>query len=157
MPKEIERKFLVNGSDWKTVRPEFFRQGYLNTDPERTVRVRIADEKAWLTIKGITRGCTRSEFEYSLPLKNAEELLELCEKPIIEKLRYKVPVEGHLWEVDEFLGENEGLVLAEIELEEEGQRIILPVWIEREVTDDPRYYNANLVEHPFRRWSDESA
>lgn len=153
MAKEIERKFLVTGDGWRQAEPVRYRQGYLSTDPGRTVRVRIAGDRAKLTIKGKTAGCTRSEFEYSIPLEDAEELLELCEQPIIDKDRRKIDVGGFTWEVDEFHGENGGLILAEIELDAEGRRFPLPGWVGREVTDDPRYYNANLVTNPVARWS----
>lgn len=155
MSKEIERKFLVTGDGWKIGEGTLYRQGYLNTHPERTVRVRTDSGTARITIKGKTVGCTRSEFEYSIPPEDAEALLALCEKPVISKHRYRVWVEGLTWEVDEFHGENEGLVLAEIELESEDQEFSLPEWIGPEVTGDPRYYNANLVTHPFSRFSHE--
>jgi CYTH domain-containing protein len=151
--EEIERKFLVDGSEWRTLgRGEVFRQGYLSTVKERTVRIRVVGEQAWITVKGLTVGATRSEFEYSIPLADAEQMLELCEQPIIEKTRYVVEMGGLRWEVDEFTGANRGLVVAEVELDDPDQSIELPDWIGTEVTDDPRYYNANLIDHPYSAW-----
>lgn len=153
MAEEIERKFLVDGSEWRTLgRGEVFRQGYLSTVKERTVRIRVVGEQAWITVKGLTVGATRSEFEYSIPLADAEQMLELCEQPIIEKTRYVVEMGGLRWEVDEFTGANRGLVVAEVELDDPDQSIELPDWIGTEVTDDPRYYNANLIDHPYSAW-----
>ena len=153
MAKEIERKFLVNGDAWKRSKGTLYRQGYLSTVKERTVRVRLEGERAVLTIKGITRGATRAEFEYEIPFEDAEQLLDdLCERPLIEKTRYKIEHAGLTWEVDEFLNENTGLVVAEVELESEDQQFDLPEWLGEEVTRDPRYYNANLVSHPFTKW-----
>lgn len=130
-----------------------YRQGYLSTAPERTVRVRTAGDKGYLTIKGPSRGASRLEFEYEIPLQEANQLLdELCHRPLIEKRRYKIPLGGLTWEVDEFFGENDGLILAEIELRDEHQAFDRPVWLGQEVTGDPRYYNANLVSHPYSRW-----
>lgn len=153
MGREIERKFLVAGNGWRSNSGVEIRQGYLNDDKERTVRVRTAGDQAWLTIKGITRGATRSEYEYAIPFEEAEMLLdELCLRPLIEKRRYRVAHDGDLWEVDEFFGDNEGLVVAEIELESEDQPFSRPDWLGEEVTGDPRYYNVNLVSHPYRDW-----
>lgn len=150
---EIERKFLVNtslfpGSD----RKEIIRQGYLSVDPERVVRVRIEGERAWLTIKGKMQGITRQEFEYPIPAGDAETLLTLTLFPPLEKIRHRIDYEGVLWEVDEFLGVNQGLVLAEAELETESQDMTLPPWVGMEVTSDRRYYNNRLSQHPFREW-----
>src|SRR5262245_40362257 len=151
MGKEIERKYLVEGDQWSSGKGTTYRQGYLSTVKERTVRVRLAGDKAFLTIKGLTQGATRSEYEYEIPARDAEEMLDkLCERPLIEKRRYKVEHAGLTWEVDEFFGDNQGLVVAEVELKSEGQAIELPAWIGKEVTDDPRYFNANLVKHPYR-------
>lgn len=153
MAEEIERKFLVDGSEWRTLgRGEVFRQGYLSTVKERTVRIRVVGEQAWITVKGLTVGATRSEFEYSIPLADAEQMLELCEQPIIEKTRHVVDAGGLRWEIDEFTGANRGLVVAEVELDDPDQSIELPDWIGAEVTDDPRYYNANLIAHPYSVW-----
>lgn len=154
MPKEIEHKFLVKGDLYKALATgEFIRQGFLNTDKERVVRVRIKGEKAWITIKGISKGASRAEFEYEIPLEDAHYLLDnICEQPTISKHRYAIPFGGFTWEVDEFHGDNEGLVLAEIELPAEDTVFDLPSWIGTEVTGDPRYYNANLVKNPYKDW-----
>jgi len=154
MGKEIERKFLVIGDEWRKLADgTSYRQGYLSTVKERTVRVRTIDDKGFLTIKGITVGATRLEYEYEIPALEAGELLEaLCEKPIVEKHRYKIPYEGFIWEVDEFHGVNEGLIVAEIELPSEDQEFIKPEWIGEEVSGDPRYFNSNLIKHPFTQW-----
>jgi adenylate cyclase len=152
MALEIERKFLVRDDEWRDVEGLVFRQGYLSTIKERTVRVRIDGNDAKLTVKGINRGAVRKEFEYDIPLEDAEELLTLCEQPLIEKVRRRIEHEGLIWEVDEFLGENAGLVIAEVELEREDQPLTKPAWIGEEVTDDPRFYNVNLVHHPFNKW-----
>jgi CYTH domain-containing protein len=154
MAEEIERKFLVRGDGWRDAPATAYRQGYLSTTAERTVRVRVAGETAKLTVKGASRGATRAEFEYEIPVEDAEAMLEgLCERPLIEKRRHRVPYGGLTWEVDEFFGENRGLVVAEVELEREDQEFEKPPWVGSEVTADPRYFNANLVRHPFRRWS----
>lgn len=156
MAKEIERKFLVEGDAWRTAEGQVYRQGYLNTDKERTVRVRTIGEQGYLTVKGITRGATRAEFEYLIPVGEADQMLDsLCEKPLIEKKRYKVQNQGHLWEIDEFSGVNEGLILAEIELGSEDEPFARPPWLGEEVTDDPRYFNANLVDHPYSEWDEQ--
>ena len=154
MAKEIERKFLVSGEDWRALaRGTRYRQGYLSTVKERTVRVRTIDDKGFLTVKGISVGATRSEYEYEIPAADADEMLNaLCEKPIIEKNRYKIPLGGITWEVDEFLGVNDGLIVAEVELQSEDQSFPKPAWIGEDVTDDPRYFNANLIARPFSTW-----
>ena len=154
MGKEIERKFLIKGNDWKKNSKEvLFRQGYLSTVKERTVRVRTIDNKGFLTIKGITVGATRAEYEYEISVSDANEMLDsLCEKPIIEKTRTKIEYKGLIWEVDEFFGENEGLVVAEVELVSEDQEPAIPEWIGEEVTGDPRYFNSNLIKNPFKNW-----
>jgi CYTH domain-containing protein len=154
MGKEIERKFLVKEDDaWRQVVGTVYRQGYLSTVKERTVRVRTIGNKGFLTIKGVTVGATRLEYEYEIPVGEAKELLDvLCERPLIEKTRRVIEFDGVLWELDEFFGENEGLVLAEVELEEEQQIFEKPAWIAQEVTDDARYFNANLVAHPYSQW-----
>jgi len=156
MAREIERKFIVVGTTWKAgalgVR---FRQGYLSTVKERTVRVRTEGTRAVLTVKGPTSGITRLEFEYEIPLDEANRMLdELCERPLVDKTRYRVDVGGLIWEIDEFHGDNDGLVLAEIELTSPDQAFVRPAWIGREVSYDPRYFNANLVAHPYRTWAD---
>ena len=154
MAQEIERKFLVVGDAWrKRAKGMVYRQGYLSTVKERTVRVRIVGAKGYLTVKGITVGATRTEFEYEIPVADADTMLdELCIRPLIEKTRYKIPFDGLVWEVDEFAGDNDGLVVAEVELSHEDQELRLPNWIGEEVTGDPRYYNANLVAHPYKAW-----
>lgn len=155
MGKEIEKKFLLATDDWRLLGTgERYCQGYLNAEKGRTVRVRTISERGILTIKGPSSGATRLEFEYDIPLQDAQEMLhELCRKPLIEKIRYKIEFAGFIWEIDEFKGDNEGLLLAEIELEYEGQNFAIPPWIGREVTGDHRYYNANLVANPFSKWS----
>jgi len=157
MGKEIEKKFLITGDDWRRLGTgELYCQGYLNSEKGRTVRVRIINDRGILTIKGPNVGATRLEYEYDIPLAEAREMLDrLCHKPLIEKTRYTVPFAGFTWEVDEFKGENDGLLFAEIELEYEGQDFTKPSWIGKEVTDDSRYYNANLVKNPFSNWKNE--
>lgn len=156
MGQEIERKYLIKGDAWREgAVGTLFRQGYLNSAKERVVRARTMGEKAALTIKGIATGATRLEFEYEIPLADAQQLLELCEPPLIEKTRYKIPYQGLVWEIDEFHGANEGLIVAECELESEDQAIDKPDWVGEEVTGDPRYFNSNLITHPFSKWSAE--
>jgi CYTH domain-containing protein len=154
MPIEIERKFLVVSEGWRHgVTGTLFRQGYLCTDPERTVRVRLAGDRGTLTIKGKTEGISRAEFEYPIPAAEVADMLDrLCLRPLIEKKRYRLEHAGRVWEIDEFFGDNEGLILAEVELESEEALLELPPWIGREVSDDPRYYNASLVQHPYSKW-----
>jgi len=151
---EIERKFLVRKELWVPPKSGIrIRQGYLCLDPERTVRIRLAGEAGYLTIKGASSGGARSEFEYPLPAEEAGELLgNLCHKPLIEKIRYRIKVGRHLWEVDEFFGDNVGLLLAEVELVDMTEEVEQPEWVGSEVTDDPRYYNAALIRHPFSEW-----
>ena len=152
MATEIERKFLVKGDGWRSLGVgEIYRQGYIANNNGRTVRVRVVGEQGYLTIKGSTTGMKRAEFEYKIPVEDAQELLEtLCDRPLIEKTRYKILMGDLIWEVDEFWGENQGLILAEVELETEDQNIDIPDWIGEEVTSDPRYYNSNLVKNPFK-------
>lgn len=154
MGTEIERKFLVTGNEWRDMAAGIrYRQGYLSSGKERTIRVRIAGDRAFLTIKGETSGISRMEYEYPIPVEDADVLLaELCEQPIIEKKRYTISYQGFVWEVDEFFGENEGLLVAEIELESEGQKFAKPPWIGKEVSSDRRYANASLVKNPFSTW-----
>ncbi|MDB5747570.1 MAG: adenylate cyclase [Massilia sp.] len=156
MGVEIERKFLVTGGAWRTLgEPTLLRQGYLSLDPERTVRVRIEGSSGTLTIKGKNRGATRGEWEYPIPVQEAAELLDtLCHQPLVEKVRHRIVVGPHTWEVDEFLGANAGLVVAEIELRSEEDRFDRPEWIGLEVTDDKRYFNSNLIRHPYSTWKD---
>jgi len=155
MATEIERKFLVKDDTWRGLgKGSHYRQGYLSTEPDRTVRVRVAAGKGYLTIKGRTVDATRAEYEYVIPLADADTMLdELCERPLIEKTRYRINQQGLVWEVDEFEGENAGLVIAEVELASADQVVALPDWVGEEVTTDPRYYNANLIANPFSRWS----
>ncbi len=152
MAVEIERKFLVKGDAWRQVHGVRINQGYLNRDKERTVRVRIAGARAFLTIKGLTTGATRAEFEYEIPIADGQALLKLCEHPIIEKIRRTISEGEGVWEVDEFLGENAGLVVAEIELPSEAQAFERPPWLADEVTYDARYFNSSLAECPYRMW-----
>ncbi len=153
MAAEIERKFLVKSGSWREgPAGEWICQGYLCTDPERTVRVRVKGDRGYLTVKGASRGIERAEFEYPVPLEDAKALLAMCRGPLLEKVRHERQVGGHLWEIDEFRGENEGLVIAEIELEEEGEEFEMPEWAGEEVSEDPRYYNACLARHPWREW-----
>lgn len=154
MGTEIERKFLVTENSWRSLAAGVkYRQGYLNSAKERTVRVRTIDDKGFLTIKGITTGASRTEYEYEIPVGDADALLDdLCEKPLIEKNRYKIDFEGFVWEVDEFFGENQGLIVAEVELESEDQAFEKPGWIGEEVTGDPKYFNSNLINNPYLKW-----
>ena len=154
MALEIERKFLVTGEEWRHSSASFdFRQGYLSTVKERTVRVRVAAGKGTLTVKGITIDATRTELDYEIPVADAQLMLdELCERPIIEKVRHVVEWGDLTWEIDEFRGANDGLVVAEVELDDAHRDIELPPWIGDEVTDDPRYFNSNLIARPYSTW-----
>ena len=155
MAKEIERKYLVDVAAWQPQGEGIhFKQGYLNSQKERVVRVRIEGSKAKLTIKGITTGVTRSEFEYLVPVEDAALLLDnLCEQPLIDKHRHKEDHHGKTWEIDVFHGDNEGLVVAEVELASEDEAITLPAFVRAEVSSDPRYFNSNLLKHPFKNWA----
>jgi CYTH domain-containing protein len=160
MGVEIERKFLLADSSWKRgARGLALRQAYLSTDPDRTVRVRVAEIEAgehrgWLTIKGRSNGPVRAEYEYPIPADQASAMIDtLCLEPGIEKVRYRVDHQGDVWEIDEFSGANAGLVLAEIELDAADQQFSIPTWLGMEVTDDPRYTNAQLSRHPFIGWA----
>lgn len=153
MAQEIERKFLVDTQRWRPAGAGVaFRQGYLSSHPDRTVRVRLEGDAAKLTIKGRTTGVSRLELEYGIPAADAEQLLALCERPLIEKVRHTEPHGGKTWQIDVFGGENEGLVVAELELEAEDEPFTAPPWAVEEVSHDPRYYNANLVAAPYRTW-----
>ncbi|MGE4311519.1 CYTH domain-containing protein [Desulfovibrio sp.] len=154
MGKEIERKFLLKGDAWRDLaQGTMYRQGYLNSAKERTVRVRTVGDKAFLTIKGITVGATRAEYEYEIPFADCNALLDnLAEKPLIEKKRYKIKQGEFVWEIDEFFGDNKGLIVAEVELTSEDQAFPKPEWVGEEVTGDPRYFNSNLIKHPFTKW-----
>lgn len=146
---EIERKFLVNKPKWeKLSKPEgqYYKQGYIVSDPKKSVRIRIAGTKSTITIKGATKGASREEFEYDIPRNDAEILLNNYTTSSLEKIRYKIQFKNKLWEVDEFKGENTGLILAEIELKEESETFDIPDWIEEEVTGNQRYYNVNLAQ-----------
>jgi len=151
---EIERKFLVKDDSWRSSAiGKTYLQGYLNTNKERTVRVRTIDNKGYLTIKGIAKGPARVEYEYEIPVDEALTMLDgLCEKPLIEKSRYKIEYQGLVWEVDEFHGENQGLIIAELELDFEDQKFAKPEWIGAEVTGDSKYFNSNLIHHPYSQW-----
>jgi adenylate cyclase len=150
---EIERKFLVKDDSWKAAADQgrVCRQGYLLSDGGMTVRIRVIGETAFLTIKGPTNGFSRKEFEYEIPAADAEALLALCGNRV-EKVRYLVSYAGMVWELDVFAGANEGLLMAEIELESEGQKFEFPEWVGEEVSGDSRYYNAYLATHPFTGW-----
>ncbi len=153
MAVEIERKFLVVDDSYrKNSEIVDIRQGYISRDPERTVRVRVKGDQGFITVKGISSGASRLEFEYIIPVKDAVELVKLCIPPLIEKSRYIVECDGMTGEVDEFAGDNHGLVVAEIELESEGQQFTEPAWLGDEVTQDPRYYNSQLAAHPYKDW-----
>ncbi len=154
MGKEIERKFLVRNSDWKTGGSGvLLTQGYLNSAPERVVRVRHGSAASFLTVKGPNLGAVRAEFEYEIPAEDAQYmLLNLCEKPLLEKTRYTVRLGTAVWEIDEFAGANEGLVTAEIELRDEEQTFESPAWLGEEVTEDVRSFNSTLARRPYRDW-----
>jgi adenylate cyclase len=152
---EIERKFLVDHEKWnKLSKPEgtHFRQGYLLNKDNKTIRIRTTDKQGFITFKGATEGISRKEFEYKIPTEDGTELLDIFAKSEIEKIRFRIEFEGKLWEVDQFLGDNEGLIMAEIELQSETETFKQPDWIAKEVTDDERYYNSYLSIHPFKRW-----
>lgn len=154
MAKEIERKFLVRGDTWRNLAEgQYYCQGYVPTQGKQTVRIRIIGEQGYLTLKGPVVGISRSEFEYQIPVADARAILaELCQTPLIEKYRYQITLDNLVWEVDEFLGENRGLIVAEVELTHAEQTVELPNWIGTEVTGDPKYYNSNLVKTPFNSW-----
>jgi CYTH domain-containing protein len=153
MALEIERKFLVTKDYWRNGQGTMYRQGYLNSDKNRNVRVRVIDDRGYLTVKGISNGATRVEYEYEIPKAEADAMLDsLCEKPLIIKKRFKIDFMGFVWEVDEFFGDNQGLIIAELELESEDQVFIKPEWIGEEVTGDPKYFNANLIHRPYSMW-----
>lgn len=154
MAVEIERKFLVKNDQWRNLTTgTIYRQGYIASENGRTVRVRLVGNQGYLTIKGKTQGTSRAEFEYLIPAQDAQEMLDtLCESPLIEKKRYKIELGNLTWEVDEFFGENEGLILAEVELTDEQQTIECPDWLGEEVSHDYRYFNVNLAKHPYTKW-----
>ncbi|WP_035054797.1 CYTH domain-containing protein [Andreprevotia chitinilytica] len=155
MATEIERKFLLSSDAWRTRinRSTRIAQGYLNTDPERTVRVRIKGQQGYLTVKGKNAGIARAEFEYEIPSADAEAMLQLCPQ-VLDKTRHLVDAgDGLTWEIDEFHGDNAGLIVAEIELPNEDTRFKMPDWLGNEVSGDPRYYNSALSNHPYSTWS----
>lgn len=156
MGVEIERKYLVKQDQWEDLekpRGEMYRQGYLLTDPQKTIRVRQTSDKGFLTIKGLSVGATRAEYEYEIPFGEAKELLDQFAVAELSKIRYKIVFDNYLWEVDEFLAENNGLIVAEIELSSEDENFSIPEWIGEEVTGEEKYYNSNLVTEPFKDWS----
>jgi adenylate cyclase len=153
MGREIERKFLVLGDAWRAgASGTSYVQGYLSRDVARIVRVRQAGPSAYLTIKGSAQGASRPEFEYPIPLSDAQQLMNLCLRPLVEKMRYVIKYGNKRWEVDEFHGDNRGLILAEIELSREDEPIEIPLWVGQEVSGDPRYFNSYLSEHPYTQW-----
>ncbi len=155
MSREIEHKFLVDVARWDPgdIVPLEIRQGYLSTAAGRVVRVRVAGDAAWVTIKGVDRGIERAEYEYPIPPGDAREILErICVKPIIAKRRYRVPYHGKTWDVDVFEGDNAGLTIAEIELDAVDEAFDRPPWLGEDVSGDTRYRNASLVAHPWREW-----
>jgi adenylate cyclase len=152
---EIERKFLVDKEKWELVRKpkgQSVKQIYLLNDSDKTIRIRIKGEKGFLTLKGETKGFSRSEFEYEIPLADAQSIFAQFAGSLVEKIRYEIVYQGKLWEVDEFVKENQGLLLAEIELTNEQESFEIPEWILEEVSSDPRYYNSFLSMHPFQSW-----
>ncbi len=154
MAKEIERKFLVKDDSFKQgASVAYFHQGYLSAEPSRSVRIRVEGNIGKLTIKGMSKGFTRDEFEYEIPLDEAKYMLEnMCMQPTIEKKRYKVVVGEYMWEIDEFAGDNAGLVMAEVELPSEDATFASPSWLGEEVTGDVRYYNSSLTKNPYKEW-----
>jgi adenylate cyclase len=157
MPQEIERKFLIKLDKWQHTEKSignFYRQGYLLTDPSKTIRVRLTNTSAFLTIKGLSVGAARPEYEYEIPMQDAKELLDNFAISELSKVRYKINFKDKLWEVDEFLGDNLGLIVAEIELNNENEAFEMPDWIDKEVTGEQKYYNSNLTIVPFKDWKD---
>jgi len=156
MAIEIEHKFLLANNNWRdhVTHSIQYRQGYLSSQPTSSIRIRVSANKAWLNVKSATIGTHRHEYEYEIPLQDANEMINiLCRKPIIEKVRHFVIHEGKTWEIDEFDGDNQGLIVAEIELSEIDQTFSKPEWLGKEVTHDLRYYNNNLAMHPYSEWS----
>ena len=154
MAEEIERKFLVISDQWRgQAEAVLYKQGYLVSNDETVVRVRIMGEVAMLTVKSKVSDLTRTEFEYEIPVDEADYMLEnLCQKPLIDKTRTKIKIKNHVWEVDEFFGDNQGLLIAEVELGSEDEQVELPPWVGEDVSADSRYYNANLVINPYKNW-----
>ena len=156
MALEVEHKFLLLNDSWRDHidHSVHYKQGYLSSSPLSSVRVRISDTHAWLNIKSATIGTHRQEFEYEIPLNDANTILDdLCHKPLIEKMRHFVHHKGHIWEIDEFMGDNAGLIVAEVELSQIGESFEKPAWVSIEVTDDLRYYNNNLSKNPYKNWN----
>ena len=155
MPTEIERKFLLKDESWRDLVDKSINiiQGYLANTGRSSIRIRLSDDQASLNIKGMTLGVTRSEYDYPIPVEEARSLLkELCMEPLIEKTRHYLVHRGHTWEIDEFAGENAGLIVAEIELADPREEFAVPGWLGKEVSDDPRYYNVCLLRHPYSAW-----
>ena len=153
MPKEIERKFLVVSDGYKRSPRKYYKQGYLSVEPDKTVRVRVVGDKGFLTVKGRNNGISRTEYEYEIPAADANDMLDnLVKTGVIEKWRYVCVVDGKKWEVDEFLGDNAGLVVAEIELQSEDEPFTEPAWAGDEVSGDERYYNSSLSQNPYKNW-----
>lgn len=154
MAKEIERKFIIDISQLGELKSGVeIKQGYISTTDNSTVRIRLSGDKAFLTLKGENTGTARSEFEYEIPVNDANEILaELCSGPIIEKTRYLVEHSAHTWEVDIFRGDNEGLIIAEVEMQSENERVDIPAWVTKEVTCQAKYYNSNILNNPFKNW-----
>lgn len=155
MGQEIERKYLVDKNKWQKLdKPpgQIYRQGYLLTDPNKTIRVRQTTNKGYLTIKGLSIGATRPEYEYEIPFDEAKELLDRFSVSELSKIRYKISFANKIWEIDEFLGDNKGLIIAEIELTSEEESFSIPEWLEREVTGEEKYYNSNLTIEPYKNW-----
>ncbi len=152
---EIERKFLVHHDLWNTLsKPNGLvcKQTYIHKDPEKTVRIRTLGTKGFITLKGKQVGISKPEFEYEIPIQDAIEMIDLFGEIVIEKVRYIIPNGNHNWEVDVFSGDNEGLIVAEIELKSDNENFEIPAWIAKEVSDDYRYSNSNLQSHPFKNW-----
>jgi adenylate cyclase len=157
MAIEIEHKFLLANDGWRAevTHSIDYRQGYLSSQPTSSIRIRVSDQHAWLNIKSATIGTHRHEYEYEIPLSDANQILdELCKKPLVEKTRHFVEHDQHTWEIDEFYGANQGLIVAELELSAIGEAFVKPAWLGVEVTHDMRYYNNNLSNHPYTTWSD---
>jgi CYTH domain-containing protein len=156
MPLEIEKKYLIKKELWKNEKPFksiLIRQAYLLTDPQKTIRVRVTDTEGFLTIKGATAGISRQEYEYEIPVTDAQKLIDNFTTSLVEKIRHYINYDNKLWEVDEFKGDNEGLFVAEIELNSEDEKYELPSWIGEEVTSDRRYSNSNLIMSPYKSWN----
>lgn len=155
MGQEIERKYLVDEIKWQQMdkpRGQRYRQGYLSTDPNKTIRIRQTTEKGFLTIKGLSIGAARHEYEYEIPFDEAKELLDKFSISELSKIRYKIFIDNKIWEVDEFFGDNIGLIIAEIELSSEDENFDIPAWIDKEVTGQEKYYNSNLTIEPYKYW-----